>query len=247
MSSNALYTDLSGYYDLMCTDIDYPAQSDCIQRLHTLFGNGGKRHLDLACGTGPHIRHFIDRGFQCRGLDLNAPMLDLARIRCPEAQFSVENMCQFLVEEPADLITCFLYSIHYSGLINNLQQCLESVHSALSENGLFCFNAVAKDKIQNDLFVRHSAIQENSQFHFSSAWHYPGVGEQQTLRLSIERITENVTESWQDEHPMVAVSFSELQQLLAPLFEVHIFNHNYDTIQPWDQTSGNAIFVCVKH
>ncbi|MGY2437652.1 SAM-dependent methyltransferase, partial [Escherichia coli] len=26
MSGNALYTDLSGYYDLMCADIDYAAQ-----------------------------------------------------------------------------------------------------------------------------------------------------------------------------------------------------------------------------
>ncbi len=27
MSANTLYTDLSGYYDLMCADINYPAQS----------------------------------------------------------------------------------------------------------------------------------------------------------------------------------------------------------------------------
>ena len=63
MSGNALYTDLSGYYDLMCADIDYAAQSHCVHRLQQLFGNGGKRHLDLACGcllyTSPSPR---DRG-----------------------------------------------------------------------------------------------------------------------------------------------------------------------------------------
>jgi len=32
MSSNALYTDLSGYYDLLCADIDYQAQSHSAQR-----------------------------------------------------------------------------------------------------------------------------------------------------------------------------------------------------------------------
>ena len=63
MPGNALYTDLSAYYDLMCADIDYGAQSRCIQRLQQLFGNAGNRHLDLACGTGPHVRHFIDAGF----------------------------------------------------------------------------------------------------------------------------------------------------------------------------------------
>ncbi len=34
MSANALYTDLSSYYDLMCADIDYQAQSSSIRRLH---------------------------------------------------------------------------------------------------------------------------------------------------------------------------------------------------------------------
>ena len=64
MSTNALYTDLSGYYDLMCCDINYQQQSNSIVRLHQFLGNSGKQHLDLACGTGPHVRHFIDLGFQ---------------------------------------------------------------------------------------------------------------------------------------------------------------------------------------
>ena len=81
MSVNALYNDLSGYYDLMCVDIDYPAQSHCIQRLHQLFGDVGKTHLDLACGTGPHVRIFFDFGYRSYGLDINQPMLDMAKIR----------------------------------------------------------------------------------------------------------------------------------------------------------------------
>ena len=46
MSATALYTDLSHYYDLMCADIDYQAQSHCVRRLHQLFGNQGRRHLE---------------------------------------------------------------------------------------------------------------------------------------------------------------------------------------------------------
>lgn len=68
MSATALYTDLSHYYDLMCADIDYQAQSHCVRRLHQLFGNQGRRHLDLACGTGPHVRHFLDFGYRSAGL-----------------------------------------------------------------------------------------------------------------------------------------------------------------------------------
>lgn len=246
MSSNALYTDLSIYFDLMCADIDYRAQSHSVRRLHQLFGNNGRRHLDLACGTGPHVRHFLDFGYHSAGLDISQPMLDLAQLRCPEARFSRQDMAGFQVDDAQDLITCFLYSTHYNASLAKLRMCLTSVHEALVENGVFCFNAVDKQHIDNRLLVRHSVEFEGSHFTFGSGWHYSEEGEQQALRLSIEKTTAGVTEAWQDEHPMVAFSFTELQQLLTPQFEVHIFEHDYECITSWEGTSGNALFVCVK-
>jgi SAM-dependent methyltransferase len=246
MSGNALYTDLSGYYDLMCADIDYQAQSHCVQRLQQLFGNGGRRHLDLACGTGPHVRHFLDAGYTSGGLDINQPMLDRAALRCPEALFACQDMCAFEVEQPLDLITCFLYSIHYSASTERLKACIASVHSALADGGVFCFNAVDKQRIDNDSFVSHSVLNAEGQFRFSSGWHYSGQGQQQALRLRIERSQAGQAEVWSDEHPMVAVSFSELQELLSPHFEVQVLEHDYQRLLPWDGQSGNALFACTK-
>ncbi|WP_263147943.1 class I SAM-dependent methyltransferase [Pseudomonas sp. RIT-PI-AD] len=246
MPGNALYTDLSGYYDLMCADIDYRAQSHCVHRLQQLFGNAGTGHLDLACGTGPHVRHFIDAGYRSSGLDINQPMLDRAALRCPEARFSRQDMCGFRVSEPVDLITCFLYSIHYSASIERLEACIASVHGALGVGGVFCFNAVDKNRIDNDSFVSHTARHDDGLFHFSSGWHYRGAGERQSLRLRIERTAAGDTQVWHDEHPMVAVSFAALLELLAPYFEVHVFEHEYDRLIPWDGASGNALFACVK-
>jgi SAM-dependent methyltransferase len=246
MSVNALYSDLSDYYDLMCADIDYQAQSHCIQRLQQLFGNAGVRHLDVACGTGPHVRHFLDAGYSSSGLDINQPMLDKAAIRCPQAHFALQDMCSFSVTEPQDLITCFLYSIHYSGTLARLQACIASVHAALDANGLFCFNAVDKGKIDNSLFVAHNAQHDDSLFTFSSGWSYAGEGEQQALRLRIEKLRAGQTEVWHDEHPMVAVSFVQLQVLLQPYFEVHVLEHDYQKLIPWDGVSGNALLACVK-
>ncbi|KPD27137.1 MULTISPECIES: class I SAM-dependent DNA methyltransferase [Pseudomonas aeruginosa group] len=246
MSSNALYTDLSAYYDLMCADIDYQAQSHCVRRLHQLFGNQGRRHLDLACGTGPHVRHFLDFGYRSAGLDINQPMLDLARQRCPEARFSRQDMADFQVEETLDLITCFLYSIHYNAGLAPLRACLASVHEALGDGGVFCFNAVDKHRIDNRSFVRHTLEHEGSRFTFGSGWHYGGEGERQTLRLGIEKTTAGTTQAWQDEHPMVALGFGELLELLRSHFEVQVFEHDYQRITPWDGDSGNALFVCVR-
>lgn len=246
LSSNALYTDLSGYYDLMCCDINYQAQSRNVIRLQQMLGNGGTTHLDLACGTGPHIRHFIDSGFDSTGLDINQPMLDIAHARCPEAQFIQADMASFSLAQPVDLITCFLYSIHYNASIALLRQCIRSAHNALSAGGILCFNAVDKDKICNFSMVRHNTRHDDSLFEFESGWQYSGSGEQQTLKLRIAKTHGLDKQFWQDEHPMVAISFSELSALLSPYFEVHILAHDYDKIVPWDQVSGNALFVCVK-
>jgi SAM-dependent methyltransferase len=246
MPANALYTDLSDYYDLMCADIDYKAQSSGIDRLQQLFGNGGKRHLDLACGTGPHVRHFIDAGYRSSGLDINQPMLDKAAARCPEAAFSLQDMCSFAVSQPLDLITCFLYSIHYSASVERLNSCIASVHAALADGGLFCFNAVDRLAIDNQSFVSHTARHVDGSFRFRSGWYYPGAGEEQLLKLRIEKSVADGSQIWHDEHRMVAVSFAQLCALLAPFFDVQMLEHDYDRIVPWNGTSGNALFACVK-
>ena len=246
LSSPSLYTDLSAYYDLMCSDINYQAQSQTVQRLHQLFGNGGKRHLDLACGTGPHIAHFIHAGYQCAGLDLNQPMLELAKARCPLAEFIQSDMSHFQLSQPVDLITCFLYSIHYNASITLLNQCFAQVYANLNPGGVFCFNAVDKDKISNSDAVRQDALHNGEHFVFQSGWFYQGQGQQQLLKLSISKTCRLSSQYWQDSHTMVAVNFVQLQALLAPWFDVHILAHNYDSIQRWDTMAGNALFVCVK-
>ncbi|RVU42004.1 class I SAM-dependent methyltransferase [Rheinheimera riviphila] len=250
MSFNALYTDLSGYYDLMCADIDYQTQSHGVIRLQQFFGNGGRQHLDLACGTGPHIEHFLTAGFQCTGLDLNQPMLDLARQRCPQAQFLQQNICDFQLEQPVDLITCFLYSLHYAADTQGLTACIRQVLAALKPGGVFCFNAVDKDLIDNNTKVRHSASQiannEQQDFIFESGWFYTGLGDKQSLNLRIAKTSQGVTQQWQDQHPMVAVNFAQLRALLEPAFEVILLEHDYEKIVPWNQSSGNALFICIK-
>lgn len=246
MSSTALYTDLSSYYDLMCADINYREQSDYVRRLHQLFGNQGKNYLDLACGTGPHIRHFIDFGYTASGVDINQPMLDIAQARCPEAQFMQLDMSNLNLNSQMDLISCFLYSIHYNQSIASLSACIASVHSALKPGGLFCFNAVDKSKIDNRAGIKHNLTHDNSEFGFQSNWYYDGKSEQQQLQLSIEKTTDGKTESWNDRHSMVALTFPHLQQLLEPYFEVHMFAHDYQKITPWENDSGNAFFVGIK-
>ncbi len=255
MSSTALYTDLSRYYDLMCADIPYPEQSAYVHRLNRLLGNHGNDYLDLACGTGLHIQHFLDLGYSATGIDIHQPMLDRAAARCPGAHFLRQDMADLAMEAEMDLISCFLYSIHYNPTLAALERCIQGAQRALRPGGLLCFNAVDKCTIDNRAGIKHRLVQDGSAFCFESSWYYAGAGDQQELRLHIEKIekieetektTGGITQVWHERHAMVAATFVQIKALLEPYFEVHLFAHDYSKITAWVPGMGNAFFVGVK-
>lgn len=244
--TNQLYADLSCYYDLMCADIDYQGQSQFVHRLHQLLGNQGRGYLDLACGTGPHLRHFLDLGYDAWGVDINQPMLDQAQGRCPQAKFLLQDMARLELPTQVDLVSCFLYSIHYNQNLTRLEETIKAVHSALKPGGLFCFNAVDKRRIDNRPGIKRQLHQGESEFIFQSNWFYQDGDEQQQLQLAIQKTSGGKSEIWRDHHSMVAISIPQLETLLAPYFDVHLLDHNYEKIVPWVEPGGNALIAAVK-
>ncbi len=47
----------------------------------------GKRIIDLGCGAGRDVRHFLERSFSVTGVDLSEELLNHARRLCPNASF----------------------------------------------------------------------------------------------------------------------------------------------------------------
>ena len=247
IAETTLYTDLSGCYDLMCAHINYGEQCNQAHRLHKLFGSGGNTFLDLACGTGPHIEHFLRFGYAATGLDLNAPMLELAAQRCPNAHFSCQDMSEFNLEQTFDLITCFLYSMHYSYPSAKFQATATRAYAALNPGGVFCFDAVDKNTIANDQGVSHEHLQGTDLFRFQSRWFYKGEGDLLDLHLTIHKKTDATITAWQDHHSMLAMDIQTMKNLLTTIgFEVIVLKRDFSKIEGWDGQEGNVILVCTK-
>lgn len=247
MPDSRLYSELSSYYDLMCADIDYVSQCEAALRVHKVFGAGGQEYLDLGCGTGPHVAQFLEFGYQATGLDLNAPMLAQAQARCPAAEFSLQNMCDFRFAKSFDLITCFLYSIHYCYPTHNLLSAFHCVYNALNEGGVFCFDAVNKNTIANDAGVKHSVEHNGDLVEFQSRWFYPGNGDLLQLHLTIAHTQNQQQQTWHDQHAMCAVDIAFLQDQLAQIgFAVTVLERDFERLLPWGGDSGNVLVVCVK-
>ena len=220
MPGTAIYTDLSGYYDLMCADIDYGAQSSAVQRLQQLFGNGGRRHWISPAEPGRTCAISSMRATTAAG------WTSISRWTGPRCVARRRALAAGHVQlQPGSAGR----PDHLLPVLDPLQRRARAARRLYrpcarraGRPGLFCFNAVDKQRIDNRSYVSHTAHHADGLFGFSSGWYYSGEGERQLLRLRIEKTLAGASQVWQDEHPMVAVSFAELIALLEPYFEVHV-------------------------
>ncbi len=247
-AKGGLYTDLAQYYDQFCAEVNYHEQCAFAQRAFACFSRSeGRAYLDLACGTGQHLSYLAQQGFEPSGLDNSAEMLEKALERCPQARLLLCDLAQFEQVAEFDLITCFLYSIHYSHPTTALIETLKRAWTALKPGGVFIFNAVDAGGISNDAGVTTYLRDGANQLSFQSAWHYAGAGEVLDLSLCITQATAQGQQCWHDHHTMTALTIAQLQNMLSDTgFEVTLLEHNYQLMQPWNGSSFNVIVVACK-
>ncbi|PRY00458.1 class I SAM-dependent methyltransferase [Allonocardiopsis opalescens] len=77
---------------------------------------GASSLLDVACGTGAHLRHFTGHFARAEGLELAEDMAAIAARRAPGARVTVGDMRDFALGRRFSAVTCMFSSIaHLSG------------------------------------------------------------------------------------------------------------------------------------
>ncbi|HET8730662.1 MAG TPA: class I SAM-dependent methyltransferase [Moraxellaceae bacterium] len=244
---SALYADLSGYYDRFCLEVDYAAQCAFADRVARTFGDsGGKDYLDLACGTGQLLAHMMARGYTGTGLDNSQAMLDLAARRCPEAHWLCCDLATFDTPGRFDLITCFLYSMHYAYPRPAFQETLRRAHAALRPGGVLLFDLVDKAGIgERDAVTQHA--EGDAHFTFRSGWRYAGSGDALDLQVRIEREDASGVQRWEDRHTMSAIGIAEVRLALQAIgFEATVLERDFTTLREWSGKNYNVMMVGVK-
>lgn len=69
--------------------------------------------LDVACGTGSHLRHLQEQFGHVEGIDLAEEMIASARAKLPEVPFHVADMREFDLGRRFDAVICMFSSIGY--------------------------------------------------------------------------------------------------------------------------------------
>ncbi len=124
------------YYDRIYASKDYRGEARAIIDLvERELGTGGRRLLDVACGTGLHLEQ-LKRRFDAEGLDDSAELLDIAKRRNSELVFHRDDMRWFALEARYDVVTCLFSSIGYMTTAEDLKRAIARMAAHLVPGGL---------------------------------------------------------------------------------------------------------------
>lgn len=111
----APYADAAAFYDLLQQGRGRDASIEA-----AVVGGEVRRRqpaaaslLDVACGTGVHLPHFAEQGFEVAGVDGSEAMLAIARRRNPTAGLVLGDLRTFDLGRRFDAVVCLFSGIGY--------------------------------------------------------------------------------------------------------------------------------------
>jgi len=126
------------YYDLIyaARGKDYAREADIVDGIiRRNCRSGGKRLLDVGCGTGGHLAHLKGR-YKATGLDLDPGMISYARRHHPDVEFVQSDMQSFDLHRPFDAIVCLFSAIGYVKTVDRLNSTLQCMAQHLEPGGV---------------------------------------------------------------------------------------------------------------
>ena len=127
------WSERASQYDVLFASVSTQAIDDILDSLGTL---QGKRHLDVACGTGHLVAAAAKRGAVSEGIDFAPAMVAAAQANYPREHFQVGDAVElFYEDESFDIVTCSF------GLSNmeNPQAAIDEAFRVLKTGGYFAF------------------------------------------------------------------------------------------------------------
>ena len=136
MTQQLLHNKLAKYYDRVYSFKDYLDEAVRLQNLIIKYlESGGNSLLDVACGTGLHLKHLKD-DFSCTGIDVSKSMLKIARKNTKGVTFKEADMKTMRLGKQFDVILCLLSSIGYVKTAASLEKTIWNFSKHLKKGGL---------------------------------------------------------------------------------------------------------------
>ncbi|MEP6758104.1 MAG: class I SAM-dependent methyltransferase [Actinomycetota bacterium] len=123
-------------YDLIYGFKDYEGEARDLLALIRDRNPGASSLLDVACGTGEHLRLLRSSIDRAEGVDIEPQMLAIAQQKLPDMTFTVGDMRSFALERTFDAVTCLFSSIGYMANTAELNDAVANLAAHLAPGGV---------------------------------------------------------------------------------------------------------------
>ncbi|AZV63484.1 class I SAM-dependent DNA methyltransferase [Peribacillus frigoritolerans] len=153
------YERFAYVYDELMKDAPYEKWLMILTAKLEQYGIGGRKVLDLACGTGEMTVELAQHGFEVTGVDLSDEMLLVANEKAVKLGLSIplfqQNMAELEGLGQFDCVTIFCDSLNYLRDEEDIVKTFSRVHEHLKDGGLFMFDIHSVYKME-EIFRDHT-------------------------------------------------------------------------------------------
>ncbi|WP_102345525.1 class I SAM-dependent DNA methyltransferase [Bacillus sp. Marseille-P3661] len=163
------YNYFAMLYDTLMEDVPYESWLNYIDQKVAQYGNGGKRLLDLGCGTGTISIPLALQGYEVTGVDLSDEMLTIAQEKASVARANItffqQDMRELAGFQSFDCIGIFCDSLNYLQTEEDVLQTFTTIYKQLSPQGLILFDVHSIYKI-NDIFIGQTYARNDEEISY---------------------------------------------------------------------------------
>lgn len=147
---------ISEYYDIIYIDTKgYEDEAKKIIELEKKYNRSPNKHLlDIGCGTGEQMKN-LSSVYEVAGLDYSEGMINKAKEKVPDANYYIENMFDFVLEQKYGIAINLFGSIGFAKDYQEMVRGLKSVYGCLEYGGILILTPWDTTETYNDrrLFI----------------------------------------------------------------------------------------------
>lgn len=133
------YGEFAGVYDLLTENVPYDEIAEYYDRIITSLG-GGRRLLDMGCGTGSLSVRLAEMGYEVTGSDASADMLSVAAQKFGKVRWICQSMTETELYTAAETAVSTLDSVNHLLNKEEIFTCFKRLSENLTDGGLFVFD-----------------------------------------------------------------------------------------------------------
>jgi ubiquinone/menaquinone biosynthesis C-methylase UbiE len=197
-------------YDLIhqATGKDYGEESKQLDEQIRARNPTARHLLDVACGTGAHLRH-LHGLYHVTGVDLEPAMLAEAQTHLPGVELIEADMRSLSLNRRFDAITCLFSSIGYMQSTEELNTAIGAMARHLNPGGVLIVDGWVRPDAWIDPGTTHVEVAESHSMKVVRAGRSRRVGKQTHLEMHHLVVTLDRVDHIFDEHVLTLFSDDE--------------------------------------